>query len=103
MDFHGWIFQDGLMVYFLYMAEPSEYNIFSPEFEKIAKTFFFKPQTVQESVVSYDSPNSTPTTIQDSMPRVGMRMGDIQPKNVKSKRGFIKSRFFPNNLRVISQ
>ena len=29
---------------------------------------------------------STPTTIQDSMPRVGMRMGDIQPKNVKSKR-----------------
>ena len=28
----------------------------------------------------------TPTTIQDSMPRVGMKMGDIQPKNVKSKR-----------------
>ena len=23
----------------------------------------------------------TPTTIQDSMPRVGMKMGDIRPKN----------------------
>jgi hypothetical protein len=28
----------------------------------------------------------TPTTIQDSMPRVGMKKGDIKPKNVKSKR-----------------
>ena len=28
----------------------------------------------------------TPTTIQDSMPKVGMKKGDILPKNVKSKR-----------------
>ena len=33
-----------------------------------------------------DTTVKTPTTIQDSMPRVGMKMGDIQPKNVKSKR-----------------
>jgi hypothetical protein len=39
---------------------------------------------------------STPTTIQDSMPRVGMRMGDIQPKNVKSKR------ILPNTNKVFT-
>ena len=38
-----------------------------------------------DKVIS-DVPVSTPTTIQDSMPRVGMKMGDIKPKNVKSKR-----------------
>jgi hypothetical protein len=38
-----------------------------------------------DKVIS-DVPVRTPTTIQDSMPRVGMKMGDIQPKNVKSKR-----------------
>ena len=37
---------------------------------------------------------STPTTIQDSMPRVGMKMGDIQPKNVKSKRVMDDGRVF---------
>ena len=33
-----------------------------------------------------DTTVKTPTTIQDSMPRVGMKKGDIKPKNVKSKR-----------------
>ena len=33
-----------------------------------------------------DTVVKTPTTIQDSMPRVGMKKGDIKPKNVKSKR-----------------
>ena len=33
-----------------------------------------------------DTTVKTPTTIQDSMPRVGMKKGDIRPKNVKSKR-----------------
>ena len=37
---------------------------------------------------------STPTTIQDSMPRVGMKMGDIRPKNVKSKRVMDDGRVF---------
>ena len=38
-----------------------------------------------DKVIS-DVPVSTPTTIQDSMPRVGMKMGDIRPKNEKSIR-----------------
>ena len=38
-----------------------------------------------DKVIS-DVPVSTPTTIQDSMPRVGMRKGDIRPKNEKSIR-----------------
>ena len=33
-----------------------------------------------------DTVVKTPTTIQDSMPKVGMKKGDILPKNVKSKR-----------------
>jgi len=36
----------------------------------------------------------TPTTIQDSMPRVGMRMGDIRPKNPLSKRVMDDGRVF---------
>ena len=46
-----------------------------------------------DKVIS-DVPVSTPTTIQDSMPRVGMKMGDIQPKNVKSKRVMDDGRVF---------
>ena len=46
-----------------------------------------------DKVIS-DVPVSTPTTIQDSMPRVGMKMGDIQPKNVKSKRVMKDGRVF---------
>ena len=38
----------------------------------------------KEKVVS--TPVSTKTTIMDSMPKVGMKKGDIQPKNEKSKR-----------------
>ena len=38
-----------------------------------------------DKVIS-DVPVSTPKTIQDSMPRVGMKMGDIRPKNEKSIR-----------------
>ena len=38
-----------------------------------------------DKVIS-DVPVRTPTTIQDSMPRVGMKMGDIRPKNEKSIR-----------------
>ena len=41
-----------------------------------------------------DTVVKTPTTIQDSMPRVGMKMGDIQPKNVKSKRVTDKGEVF---------
>ena len=41
-----------------------------------------------------DTTVKTPTTIQDSMPRVGMKMGDIQPKNVKSKRVMDDGRVF---------
>ena len=50
------------------------------------------PTTIQDNMPRgidkkiLDVPVSTPTTIQDSMPRVGMKMGDIRPKNVKSKR-----------------
>ena len=36
----------------------------------------------------------TPTTIQDSMPRVGMKMGDIRPKNPLSKRVMDDGRVF---------
>jgi hypothetical protein len=36
----------------------------------------------------------TPTTIQDSMPRVGMRKGDIRPKNPLSKRVMDDGRVF---------
>ena len=39
-----------------------------------------------DKVIS-DVPVSTPTTIQDSMPRVGMKKGDIRPKNPLSKAG----------------
>jgi hypothetical protein len=46
-----------------------------------------------DKVIS-DVPVSTPTTIQDSMPRVGMKMGDIRPKNVKSKRVMDDGRVF---------
>ena len=46
-----------------------------------------------DKVIS-DVPVSTPTTIQDSMPRVGMRMGDIQPKNPLSKRVMDDGRVF---------
>jgi len=46
-----------------------------------------------DKVIS-DVPVSTPTTIQDSMPRVGMKMGDIRPKNVKSKRVTDKGEVF---------
>ena len=42
------------------------------------------PKTVKTP--KRDTTVKTPTTIQDSMPRVGMKMGDIKPKNVKSKR-----------------
>ena len=48
-----------------------------------------------DKVIS-DVPVSTPTTIQDSMPRVGMKMGDIKPKNVKSKR------ILPNTNKVFT-
>ena len=41
-----------------------------------------------------DVPVSTPTTIQDSMPRVGMRKGDIRPKNPLSKRVMDDGRVF---------
>ena len=44
-----------------------------------------KMPTGIDKVIS-DVPVSTPTTIQDSMPRVGMRKGDIRPKNEKSIR-----------------
>ena len=44
-----------------------------------------KMPTGIDKVIS-DVPVSTPTTIQDSMPRVGMRKGDIRPKNPKSIR-----------------
>ena len=46
-----------------------------------------------DKVIS-DVPVSTPTTIQDSMPRVGMKKGDIRPKNVKSKRVMDDGRVF---------
>ena len=46
-----------------------------------------------DKVIS-DVPVSTPTTIQDSMPRVGMRMGDIRPKNPLSKRVMSDGRVF---------
>ena len=46
-----------------------------------------------DKVIS-DVPVSTPTTIQDSMPRVGMKKGDIRPKNVKLKRVMDDGRVF---------
>ena len=46
-----------------------------------------------DKVIS-DVPVSTPTTIQDSMPRVGMKMGDIRPKNEKSIRVTDKGEVF---------
>ena len=46
-----------------------------------------------DKVIS-DVPVSTPTTIQDSMPRVGMRKGDIRPKNPLSKRVMDDGRVF---------
>tara|TARA_Y100000004_G_C8774558_1_gene352229 strand:- start:39 stop:650 length:612 start_codon:yes stop_codon:yes gene_type:complete len=46
-----------------------------------------------DKVIS-DVPVSTPTTIQDSMPRVGMKMGDIRPKNPLSKRVMNDGRVF---------
>ena len=46
-----------------------------------------------DKVIS-DVPVSTPTTIQDSMPRVGMRKGDIRPKNLLSKRVMDDGRVF---------
>ena len=46
-----------------------------------------------DKVIS-DVPVRTPTTIQDSMPRVGMRMGDIRPKNPLSKRIMDDGRVF---------
>ena len=46
-----------------------------------------------DKVIS-DVPVSTPTTIQDSMPRVGMKMGDIRPKNPLSKRVMDDGRVF---------
>ena len=48
-----------------------------------------------DKVIS-DVPVSTPTTIQDSMPRVGMRKGDIRPKNPKS------IRVLPNTNKVFT-
>ena len=60
------------------------------------------PTTIQDSMPRgidkkiLDVPVSTPTTIQDSMPRVGMKKGDIQPKNVKSKR------ILPNTNKVFT-
>ena len=49
--------------------------------------------TCIDKVIS-DVPVSTPTTIQDSMPRVGMRKGDIRPKNPLSKRVMDDGRVF---------
>ena len=46
-----------------------------------------------DKVIS-DVPVSTPTTIQDSMPRVGMKKGDIRPKNPLSKRVMDDGRVF---------
>ena len=46
-----------------------------------------------DKVIS-DVPVSTSTTIQDSMPRVGMKMGDIRPKNPLSKRVMDDGRVF---------
>jgi len=46
-----------------------------------------------DKVIS-DVPVRTPTTIQDSMPRVGMKMGDIRPKNPLSKRVMDDGRVF---------
>jgi len=48
-----------------------------------------------DKVIS-DVPVSTPTTIQDSMPRIGMRKGDIRPKNPKS------IRVLPNTNKVFT-
>ena len=46
-----------------------------------------------DKVIS-DVPVSTPTSIQDSMPRVGMKKGDIRPKNPLSKRVMDDGRVF---------
>ena len=52
----------------------------SAEARRIANTIKTPKTPKRDTVVK------TPTTIQDSMPKVGMKKGDILPKNVKSKR-----------------
>ena len=48
MDFHAWMFEDGLLVYYLYMAESSDYGKFGNEFQKSANTFSYKPQITEK-------------------------------------------------------
>ena len=58
--------------------------------EMVSKTIMDNmPKTPKRNTVV-----KTPTTIQDSMPRVGMKMGDIQPKNEKSIRVNEKGEMF---------
>jgi hypothetical protein len=65
-------------------------------------TAFARPKAGTIDQMAADAPLkkmvnvSTPTTIQDSMPRVGMKKGDIRPKNVKSKR------ILPNTNKVFT-
>ncbi|MDC0211393.1 hypothetical protein OAK30_02905 [Candidatus Nitrosopelagicus sp.] len=47
MDFHGWMFEDGLIYYYIYSAESSEYDRFEPEFTKSVNTFSFESQVEQ--------------------------------------------------------
>ena len=59
-----------------------------------AKEAGFDIPAVKSKTPKRDTTVKTPTTIQDNMPRVGMKMGDIQPKNEKSKRVMKDGRVF---------
>tara|TARA_Y100000590_G_scaffold441034_1_gene567184 strand:- start:32 stop:2080 length:2049 start_codon:yes stop_codon:yes gene_type:complete len=52
IDYHGWLFENGVIVYYMYMAEDSDYNRFLPEFRDSVDTFFFKPRVVEQSTQS---------------------------------------------------
>tara|TARA_B100000676_G_scaffold171281_1_gene168386 strand:+ start:113 stop:1720 length:1608 start_codon:yes stop_codon:yes gene_type:complete len=45
----AWIFDDGLLVMYVYQAERSEYNKFLQDYKNSVNTFFFKPRAIEQS------------------------------------------------------
>jgi hypothetical protein len=48
MSADAWMFEDGIIVYYVYMAEPDEYTKHLNDFKKSANSVYFKPKIVSE-------------------------------------------------------
>jgi len=49
MDAHSWILKDGVVIWYLYVAEPSDYNRYLSEYRNSVNSFAFEPRVVNNS------------------------------------------------------